>query len=67
MFDETLRNLREVSPTYFANVPAGYAMLATALENDEALAKRFFSKLGVLPMAARRCPTISMRAWRRWR
>ena len=48
MFDETLRNLREVSPTYFVNVPAGYAMLATALENDEALAKRFFSKLGVL-------------------
>ena len=35
LFDETLRNLREISPTYFANVPAGYAMLATALEKDE--------------------------------
>ena len=36
LFEETLRNLREVSPTYFANVPAGYAMLATALEKDDA-------------------------------
>ena len=26
LFEETLRNLREISPTYFANVPAGYAM-----------------------------------------
>jgi len=44
-FDETLRNLREVSPTYFANVPAGYAMLATALEQDYALAQSFFKQL----------------------
>lgn len=48
LFEETLRNLREVSPTYFANVPAGYAMLATALENDDALAKRFFKNLNSL-------------------
>ena len=27
--------LREVSPTSFANVPTGYAMLATALENEK--------------------------------
>jgi feruloyl-CoA synthase len=48
MFEETLRNLHEVSPTSFSNVPAGYAMLATALEKDEALARRFFSNLNVL-------------------
>ena len=48
MFDETIRNLREVSPTYFANVPAGYAMLATALENDDDLARSFFRNLGLL-------------------
>ncbi|MFZ5784615.1 MAG: AMP-binding protein [Pseudomonadota bacterium] len=48
LFDETLRNLREISPTYFANVPAGYAMLATALEKDEALARRFFRNLNTL-------------------
>ena len=27
MFEETLRNLHEISPTYYANVPAGYAAL----------------------------------------
>ena len=48
LFDETLRNLREVSPTSFANVPAGYAMLATALEKDESLARKFFKNLNSL-------------------
>ncbi|MFV0281905.1 MAG: AMP-binding protein [Rhodoblastus sp.] len=48
MFEETLRNLKEVSPTYYSNVPAGYAVLATALENDDALAKSFFKDLGIL-------------------
>jgi feruloyl-CoA synthase len=48
LFEETLRNLREISPTSFANVPAGYAMLATALEKDEPLAERFFRNLNTL-------------------
>lgn len=48
LFDETLRNLAEISPTYFANVPAGFAMLATAMERDEALARSFFRNLTVL-------------------
>lgn len=48
LFDETLRNLRDISPTYFANVPAGYAMLATALEKDDTLAKSFFRNLNSL-------------------
>jgi feruloyl-CoA synthase len=48
LFDETLRNLREISPTSFANVPAGYAMLATALERDDSLAKKFFKNLSAL-------------------
>ena len=30
LFDETLRNLREVSPSYCANPPSGYAALAAA-------------------------------------
>src|SRR6185312_12797185 len=33
--EETIRNLREVSPTYYANVPAGYAALAAAMEKDD--------------------------------
>ena len=48
LFDETLRNLREISPTYYANVPAGYAALATELEKDEALAKTFFKQLSLV-------------------
>ena len=48
VFDETLRNLREISPTYYANVPAGYAMLANALEHDDDLARSFFKDLGIL-------------------
>jgi feruloyl-CoA synthase len=48
LFEETLRNLREVSPTNFSNVPAGYAMLATALEKDDGLAKNFFKNLNSL-------------------
>jgi feruloyl-CoA synthase len=45
LFEETLRNLRDVSPSSFANVPAGFAMLATALEKDDELAGKFFSNL----------------------
>ncbi len=47
-FETTLRNLREVSPTTFSNVPAGYAMLATALEHDDDLARKFFARLQLL-------------------
>jgi len=47
-FDETIRNLRELAPTYMSNVPAAWAMLATALEADNALAARFFSRLRLM-------------------
>ena len=57
LFEETLRNLREISPTYFANVPAGYAMLATALEKDEALARRFFKNLNSLAYGGATLPS----------
>ena len=48
MFNETLNNLREIAPTYYSNVPAGYAVLATAMEQDEALCQNFFKDLRVL-------------------
>ncbi|MFC0284030.1 AMP-binding protein [Camelimonas abortus] len=44
-FDETIRNLREVSPTYYGSVPAGFAALISAMERDDALAKSFFRNL----------------------
>jgi feruloyl-CoA synthase len=55
-FDETLRNLHEVSPTYYANVPAGYAALAAAMEKDEALCRSFFKNLTVMAYGGARLP-----------
>jgi feruloyl-CoA synthase len=48
LFDESLRNLREVAGAYYVNVPVGYAMLADALEADAALRATFFRNLQVL-------------------
>jgi feruloyl-CoA synthase len=45
LFPRTLAALRDVPPTLYFNVPAGYALLAPALEHDAALATRFFSRL----------------------
>ncbi|MEW6372861.1 MAG: feruloyl-CoA synthase [Pseudomonadota bacterium] len=44
-FGRTLRNLREIAPTVYFNIPAGFEMLAEALETDEVLAANFFSQV----------------------
>jgi feruloyl-CoA synthase len=54
--EETLRNLREISPTYYANVPAGYAAIAAAMEKDDALCRGFFKNLGVMAYGGARLP-----------
>jgi len=54
--EETIRNLREVSPTYYANVPAGYAALAAAMEKDDALCRSFFRNLSVMAYGGARLP-----------
>jgi feruloyl-CoA synthase len=54
--EETLRNLREISPTYYANVPAGYAALAAAMEKDDALCRSFFKNLGLMAYGGARLP-----------
>ena len=56
MIEETLRNLHEISPTYYANVPAGYAALAAAMEKDDALCRSFFRNLGVMAYGGARLP-----------
>jgi len=48
LFQETIRNLREIAVPYFCNMPVGFAVLVEALETDEVLRKRFFSKLRML-------------------
>src|SRR5258707_6289976 len=55
-FDETLRNLHEISPTYYANVPAGYAALAAAMEKDDSLCRSFFKNLGLMAYGGARLP-----------
>jgi len=42
---ETLRNLREISPTVYFNVPKGFEMLASQLGKDEQLRKNFYRRL----------------------
>ncbi len=44
-FEESLRNLREIAPNFYINVPFGYAMLVEALEADADLRHSFFSRL----------------------
>jgi len=56
LFPRTVAALREVPPTLYFNVPAGYALLAPALENDPELAARFFSRLRFMFYAAAALP-----------
>jgi len=44
-FAETLRNLKEISPTAYSNVPAAWAALTPELERDAELARVFFKQL----------------------
>ena len=43
--EETVRNLREISPTVYFNVPKGYESLLPYLRDDAALRDKFFSRL----------------------
>jgi feruloyl-CoA synthase len=56
LIDETVRNLGEVSPTIYFNVPAGYAALLPFLERDEALARAFFARLRLIFYAGAALP-----------
>jgi feruloyl-CoA synthase len=44
-FQETLENLRELSPSSFGNVPAAYPLLLEALERDADLRAKFFKNM----------------------
>ena len=48
LIEQTVKNLEEVSPTIYFNVPVGYTMLLPYLEKDEALAKKFFANLKLI-------------------
>lgn len=45
LVEKTLRNLREVQPNFYFNVPRGFDMLLPYLEQDEAAARDVFARL----------------------
>lgn len=61
-FDETIRNLKELSPTVYLNVPKGWEELTIALENDAELRHKFYAKVKILFFAG---AALSNAAWDR--
>ncbi len=59
---QTVKNLSEISPTIYFNVPAGFAMLLPHLEQDEGLRHTFFKKLQLIFYAA---AALSQDIWQR--
>ncbi|QOL48168.1 feruloyl-CoA synthase [Massilia litorea] len=59
-FAGTLRNLREIAPTVYFNIPVAWEMLAEALETDDQLAQTFFSRVKLFFCAG---AGLSQAAW----
>lgn len=45
LMGETLRNLREISPTVYFNVPTGFEAIARAMQTDDALRRTLLAKV----------------------
>ncbi len=56
LVETTVKNLSEIAPTLYFNVPRGYDLLLPFLERDAQLRKNFFSELDVLFYAAAALP-----------
>jgi feruloyl-CoA synthase len=52
LIGETIRNLKEIAPTVYFNVPRGFEEIAHALDADAELARKFFSRVKMLFYAA---------------
>lgn len=48
LIERTVRNLREIAPTVYFNVPKGFEMLVPYLRDDAALRETFFSRLKMI-------------------
>lgn len=59
---QTVKNLTEVSPTIYFNVPVGFAMLLPHLERDEVVRRTFFKKLQLIFYAG---AALSQDIWQR--
>lgn len=62
LIEQTVANLREISPTLYFNVPRGFDVLLPYLENDAPLRESFFGNLDVIFYAA---AALSDSLWRR--
>ncbi|WP_118132618.1 feruloyl-CoA synthase [Oceanicella sp. SM1341] len=58
--DKTVRNLAEVAPTIYFNVPKGYEMLCEHLGRSKALRETFFSRVKLLQYAG---ASLSQHVW----
>jgi feruloyl-CoA synthase len=56
LVEQTVKNLAEISPTIYFNVPVGYSMLLPFLEQDEALRNNFFKNLQLIFYAGAALP-----------
>ena len=59
---KTVRNLEEIAPTLYFNVPKGYEMLLDHFEKNERLRKTFFSRLNLMQYAG---AGLSQHVWDR--
>ncbi len=56
LIEKTVRNVTEISPTMYFNVPAGYGALLPFLEKDGELASKFFERLELIFYAGAALP-----------
>ncbi|MPQ55876.1 feruloyl-CoA synthase [Duganella sp. FT27W] len=61
-FGATLRNLAEIAPTMYFNIPKGFEMLTDAMETDATLSANFFSRVKLFLCAG---AGLSQAAWDR--
>jgi feruloyl-CoA synthase len=62
--DKTVRNLREISPTIYLNVPKGFELLAPHLAKDAELRRSFFADLEAMFYAGASLPDHLSRSLR---
>ena len=56
LIETSIRNLEEISPTLYFNVPVGFAQLIPYLERDDGLCRHFFQRLRLIFFAAAAMP-----------
>jgi feruloyl-CoA synthase len=62
LIEQSIANLRDISPSIYYNVPAGFGMILPYLEADEELRDKFFEELKLIMYAGAALPAD---LWRR--